>query len=186
MNKIDGNTPEKKTTVMIPEGIKQKIEERVNDLITDKDYALVDIRLGRKLMTIGAEFGYQLALTSSPAQDIYSGELNEQRIKSYKSLAKIYNITEGSVRDIFCSGAEWALSLSKPSPAQELFRWVKASERLPDELGKTHWRGVTTKEPIGVGVAHSIINLKERRILLETIEWLEKIPVTPSPCIPTR
>jgi len=38
--------------------------------------------------------------------DIYSGKLNAKRIKKYKKLAQLYNVEEGTVRDIFCSGAE--------------------------------------------------------------------------------
>ena len=39
--------------------------------------------------------------------DIYSGKLNTMRIKKYKKLAEEYNISEGTVRDIFCKGADW-------------------------------------------------------------------------------
>lgn len=43
--------------------------------------------------------------------DIYSGELNTERIKQYKKLAELYNVQESTVRDIFCKGADWALKL---------------------------------------------------------------------------
>lgn len=39
--------------------------------------------------------------------DAYSMELNTERIKAYKLLAEQYNISEGTVRDIFCSGLDW-------------------------------------------------------------------------------
>lgn len=39
--------------------------------------------------------------------DIYRGKLNAKRIKKYKKLAQLYNIQEGTVRDLFCSGADW-------------------------------------------------------------------------------
>lgn len=41
--------------------------------------------------------------------DIYSGELNEERIKAYKHLAEAYNVSESTIRNIFCLGADWAL-----------------------------------------------------------------------------
>jgi hypothetical protein len=44
---------------------------------------------------------------SGSLPDIYSGELNTERIKQYKHLAKGYNVSESTVRDIFCRGAEW-------------------------------------------------------------------------------
>lgn len=45
--------------------------------------------------------------------DIYSGDLNTERIKTYKELAKAYSIQEGTVRDIFCKGAEWVIDVSE-------------------------------------------------------------------------
>lgn len=39
--------------------------------------------------------------------DIYSGELNTERIKEYRKLKDLYNVEEGTIRDIFCSGADW-------------------------------------------------------------------------------
>ena len=54
--------------------------------------------------------------------DIYSGELNEQRIKEYRRLAEAYNITESSVRDIFCRGADWYKSQSQnQSPLNNIY-----------------------------------------------------------------
>ena len=44
---------------------------------------------------------------SGSLPDIYSGELNTERIKQYKHLAEGYNISESTVRDIFCRGSEW-------------------------------------------------------------------------------
>jgi len=44
---------------------------------------------------------------SGSLPDIYSGELNTERIKQYKHLAEGYNVSESTVRDIFCRGAEW-------------------------------------------------------------------------------
>lgn len=39
--------------------------------------------------------------------DHYEGELNTKRIKAYKALCEQYNLEEGTVRDIFCKGADW-------------------------------------------------------------------------------
>jgi hypothetical protein len=44
---------------------------------------------------------------SKSLPDHYAGELNTKRIRAYKMLHKQYNIEEGTVRDIFCSGADW-------------------------------------------------------------------------------
>ncbi len=45
--------------------------------------------------------------------DIYSGDLNSERIAMYKKLTHEYNISESSIREIFSAGADWALSLKK-------------------------------------------------------------------------
>ena len=39
--------------------------------------------------------------------DHYAGQLNIDRIKAYRLLHKQYNLEEGTVRDIFCKGADW-------------------------------------------------------------------------------
>ena len=44
--------------------------------------------------------------------DIYSGELNTERILTYKKLSEQYNIEESTVRDIFNAGAEWVNKLN--------------------------------------------------------------------------
>ena len=43
--------------------------------------------------------------------DIYSGELNTERISMYKKLSEQYNIEESTVRDIFNAGADWVNKL---------------------------------------------------------------------------
>lgn len=48
----------------------------------------------------------------SDAVDIYSNELNTERISVYQKLAEEYNVSEGTIRDAFCKGAEWALSIN--------------------------------------------------------------------------
>ena len=39
--------------------------------------------------------------------DHYAGQLNTERIKAYRLLHEQYNLEEGTVRDIFCKGADW-------------------------------------------------------------------------------
>jgi hypothetical protein len=46
-------------------------------------------------------------------EDIYVGSLNNERIAAYKELAKEYNLREGTVRDIFCKGAEWGIGITE-------------------------------------------------------------------------
>jgi len=49
--------------------------------------------------------------------DFYSGDLNTKRIKKYRFLAEMYNVEEGTVRDIFSAGIDWAKEMSvSPSP----------------------------------------------------------------------
>jgi hypothetical protein len=48
--------------------------------------------------------------------DIYSnipGDLNTERITKYRKLAEDFTIEEGTVRDIFCKGAEWGIEVSE-------------------------------------------------------------------------
>jgi hypothetical protein len=44
---------------------------------------------------------------SKSLPDHYAGELNTKRIKAYRLLHEKYNLEEGTVRDIFCEGADW-------------------------------------------------------------------------------
>ena len=44
---------------------------------------------------------------SKSLPDHYAGELNTKRIKAYRLLHEQYNLDEGTVRDIFCKGADW-------------------------------------------------------------------------------
>ena len=44
---------------------------------------------------------------SKSLPDHYAGELNTKRIKTYRLLHEQYNLEEGTVRDIFCKGADW-------------------------------------------------------------------------------
>lgn len=47
------------------------------------------------------------AHVSKSLPDHYAGELNTKRIKAYRLLHEQYNLEEGTVRDIFCKGADW-------------------------------------------------------------------------------
>jgi hypothetical protein len=49
--------------------------------------------------------------------DIYSGKLNAKRIKKYRKLAQLYNIEDGTVRDIFCAGADWFKKVAEGNDA---------------------------------------------------------------------
>lgn len=51
--------------------------------------------------------------------DIYSGDLNVKRISKYRKLARGYNLTEATVRDIFCSGADWYKQISSHPSVSE-------------------------------------------------------------------
>jgi hypothetical protein len=46
-------------------------------------------------------------LVSGSLPDIYAGELNECRIEAYTKLHQEYNVQIGTVRDIFCKGADF-------------------------------------------------------------------------------
>ena len=50
---------------------------------------------------------FWVATVSKSLPDHYAGELNTKRIKAYKMLHEQYNLEEGTVRDIFCKGADW-------------------------------------------------------------------------------
>jgi hypothetical protein len=50
--------------------------------------------------------------------DIYTGKLNTERIKKYQKLAEDFTIEEGTVRDIFCKGAEWGIEVSEKIKSQ--------------------------------------------------------------------
>lgn len=44
---------------------------------------------------------------------IYEGKLSVERINKYKKISEDLNIQEGTVRDIFCAGADWYKSILK-------------------------------------------------------------------------
>ncbi len=50
--------------------------------------------------------------------NIYAGKLNSQRINRYQNLAELYNIETSTVREIFCKGAEWGISLTNECNAK--------------------------------------------------------------------
>jgi hypothetical protein len=59
---------------------------------------------------------------SSTKPDIYAlgSSLNTERITKYRKLAEDYYIEEGTVRDIFCRGADWGIEV-----AERLLGYVK-------------------------------------------------------------
>jgi len=57
---------------------------------------------------------------------------------------------------------------------------VKASEILPPEYGKAHWRDAETKLPLSSGAAYHAITSNNAHL----VEWLDES--TLYPCLPTR
>lgn len=49
----------------------------------------------------------EVILSKIEFPDIYSGDLNTERIKTYKKLEELYNVDPGIIRDIFNAGADW-------------------------------------------------------------------------------
>lgn len=59
---------------------------------------------------------------SVPTPNIYAGELNKQRIETYKRFAEEFKIDPGTVGYIFNEGASWALEIPRrgvPTPSDE-------------------------------------------------------------------
>ena len=50
---------------------------------------------------------FAIFCVSKSLPDHYAGKLNTKRIKAYRLLHEQYNLEEGTVRDIFCKGADW-------------------------------------------------------------------------------
>jgi|LSQX01.1.fsa_nt_gb hypothetical protein len=50
---------------------------------------------------------FWVGAVSKSLPDHYAGQLNTERIKAYRLLHEQYNLEEGTVRDIFCKGADW-------------------------------------------------------------------------------
>lgn len=44
---------------------------------------------------------------NKPLPDHYEGQLNTDRITTYLKLEEQYNLQTGTIRDIFCKGADW-------------------------------------------------------------------------------
>lgn len=51
--------------------------------------------------------------------NIYAGQLNTERISTYRKLAELYNIEEGTVGHIFDEGANWGLDIAERVPEAE-------------------------------------------------------------------
>jgi hypothetical protein len=107
------------------------------------------------------------------AEDIYGGKLNLERISAYKELAKEYRLREGTVRDIFCKGAEWGIGITEREKAFPKFYPV-----LPDVC--EHPKGMLSYYDGGsvwCNNCHSYINLPaegERRYFKYKDGWYEK------------
>lgn len=101
----------------------------------------------------GHEFGRIEYLDESPTAqqqgesgelpDIYKGELNTKRIAEYRRVGQAFSVDEGTIRDVFCAGADWYKSLvtalSLPSPEQgwttpELFEYLKNIVKYKDVI----------------------------------------------------
>ena len=55
-------------------------------------------------------------------------------------------------------------------------KWIKASDRLPVELGKVHWRDADSKLPITAGIAYRF-SISENES--DLVEWLDESEPTP-------
>ncbi len=46
--------------------------------------------------------------------NIYVGELSKQRIAAIDIVCEQYSVTKGTIKEIFCKGADWALGIGRP------------------------------------------------------------------------
>jgi hypothetical protein len=85
-------------------------------IIANISNSLLTILLGSIVATLGYGSALLLTLLKHDYDEknkkivyhiIYEGKLNEERISKYLKIAEEYSISESSVRDIFCKGAEW-------------------------------------------------------------------------------
>lgn len=72
---------------------------------------------------------------SSTKPDIYAlgSSLNVERITKYRKLAEDFNLEEGTVRDIFCRGADWGIEV-----AEGLLGYVKNNNDIYNEKKVNH------------------------------------------------
>jgi hypothetical protein len=72
---------------------------------------------------------------SSTKPDIYAlgSSLNTERITKYRKLAEDFNIDEGTVRDIFCRGADWGIEV-----AERLLGYVKNNNDIYNDKKKVN------------------------------------------------
>ncbi len=68
----------------------------------------------------------QVAEIDKPV-NIYIGELSIERMKAIDIVSEKYSITKSSVREIFCKGADWALSIGRPE--DEVRRTLKKGQK---------------------------------------------------------
>jgi hypothetical protein len=65
--------------------------------------------------------------------DIYDDpKLNKERIAEYMKLKELFNVSEGTLREVFCAGAEWAIKKSN-EPVEEIViprKWYNFKRRF--------------------------------------------------------
>lgn len=78
--------------------------------------------------------------------DFYAGWLNTERIKEYRWLAKRFTCDEGTVRDLFCHGIDFAVNQFKALTSVQSVLSVQSGKGealtplLPNEKGETYTR----------------------------------------------
>ena len=89
----------------------EKIKEILNKYTEPQnmDYYLHGCIMNEQFDDLATELVKKLTLTdvSFELPDHYAGKLNTHRIKAYRLLHEQYNLEEGTVRNIFCKGADW-------------------------------------------------------------------------------
>jgi hypothetical protein len=107
------------------------------------------------------------------SEDIYGGKLNLERISAYKELAKEYRLQEGTVRDIFCKGAEWGIGITNREIAFPKFYPILPDDCTHPEEWRTHYDGGA----VWCNRCHSYINLpssKDKVYFNYKNAWYEK------------
>lgn len=88
----------------------KEIKDAAENAIGATTVGLIDITDElRDAWIIGAQ--HVLSQQAKGKSDIYSGDLNAERIKQYKNLSELFTVSEMTVREIFCKDADWALDL---------------------------------------------------------------------------
>lgn len=94
----------------------------------------------------------------------YKGELNTERIKTYKKLHNLYNLEEGTVRDIFSVGVEFAAKNDDSGVIlNELLAFIKKREKKYLKLNNPMAKGmVGTFETIKMKIIGMQIKLEKQ------------------------